>query len=81
MRLEEYPGLVLDDNYRGPLIAMRFIEMLTSVKRLSDDDYLQFPQEGSLLSRRRTTGEYSTWGHNPKGRRKLWIDLIARSRV
>jgi hypothetical protein len=81
VRLEEYPGLAPGDNPNGPLIAIRFLEMLTPVKRISDHDCIQFPQQGQLVNRRGKTGEYVPWGHSPRINRKTWIDWIARSRM
>ncbi|KAF5331053.1 hypothetical protein D9619_006016 [Psilocybe cf. subviscida] len=49
VQFEEYPGLPSGDNPCGPLVAMRILEMLTPVKRLSNDDRVQLPQEGKLL--------------------------------
>lgn len=81
VRLEEYPALPPGDNPDGPLVAMRFLEMFTPVKRLSNDDRVQLPLEGQLLTRRGRTGVYAPWGYNPRNNRKFWIDWIARSRM
>jgi hypothetical protein len=81
VRFEEYSGISPDDSSDGPLVAMRFLEMLTPIKRLSNDDCVQFSQQGKLLTRRVKTGEYAPWGFYPRSTRKAWIDWIAQSRA
>ncbi|KAF5330642.1 hypothetical protein D9619_006026 [Psilocybe cf. subviscida] len=81
VRLEEYAGPPPGDNPDGPLVAVRFLEMLTPVKRLLDDDCVQLPQQGKLLYRWDKTGGYVPWGFNPRSNRKFWIDWVARSRA
>lgn len=81
MRLEEYPSLPQGDNPSGRLFAMRFLEMLTPIRHLMDDDYVQIPQEGKLVCRKRPNGKFAPWGFNPSHNRQLYVDWIARSRV
>lgn len=81
MQLEEYPGLPSGDDPHGPLFAMRFLEMFSPIKRLTDDDYIPFPQEGKLLHRKRASGKLVPWGYSPSRDRKFYIDWIAQSRA
>lgn len=83
-QFEEYPGLPHGHNRRSPLMALRFLEIFTPVRRLSDDEYMQSPKPGELLTvRQGNTGEYAPWGFNPTNAtaRKVIQDLIANLRT
>ena len=82
MRFEEYPGLPIGNNPGSPLLALRFLEILTPLK-VFGDTYAAAPKEGELFTTRGHTGKYAPWGFNPvkPSKRKALTDWIAQSRA
>ncbi|KAF5328716.1 hypothetical protein D9619_011733 [Psilocybe cf. subviscida] len=69
VQLEEYPASELHNPgfKHRPVLALRILEFLTPIKRLSSDTKVPDPVPGQLLMRRyHGSGEYVPWSYSPR---------------
>ncbi|KAF5315186.1 hypothetical protein D9619_006934 [Psilocybe cf. subviscida] len=65
-RLERYPqNLLKVSPSKSPLLALRFLEMLTPIRRVNDTNHILKPTAGMLHLTRQRGGGYLPWGYNP----------------
>lgn len=80
MQLEEYPALDLCQLglQREPVFALRILEFLTPIKRLSSDNEVLDPVPGQLLMHRYRS-VYAPWRYSPRNLniRKVIADWIS----
>jgi hypothetical protein len=81
IRLEEYPTSLMPTASLKPFSAMRILEMLMPLKRLSADDDILDPMPGELLMKKSWDCHHRPWGYKPTKRdaRKAGDDWIAQS--
>lgn len=67
-RLEQYPDNLLRKvpSSKSPILALRFLELLTPIRRLNDTNHILKPTADMLHLTRQRGGGYLPWGYNPK---------------
>jgi hypothetical protein len=84
VQLEEYPTSDLCEPglQREPVFALRILEFLSPIKRLSSDNNVLDPVPGQLLMHRYGSA-YAPWGYSPRNPdiRKIITDWVSAQSV